>query len=152
MRQLGIAALCGILGTLIAGVLVWLIAINTRSISERWLFAAAVFPILGIALGAALSNRISGAGAWPVTGRRRILFALLGSVLAAFTCYQSYVLLSAIWNGYDFWPLLLGQAALPELSSSGRGAASAAPVLLDVAIGIVIGAWCTDTAVKKKWL
>ena len=154
MRQLGIAAGLGIAGMVLAGLLVWLVAAGTTSISDHWLVAGAVLPVLGVALGAFLSHRLSGGtDPWPVTERnRRIPFAILGGALGALTWYVCYVELAALWNHREFFTLLLDPSAVPTLSSRrGSGSASSAPLLVYVIMGLVVGAWVTDTAIKKNW-
>jgi len=154
MRQLGIAVVFGIVGMVLAAVLVRLVAAGTTSISDSWLTAGAVLPVFGVVLGAFLSHRLSGgADPWPITERtRRIPFAVLGGVLGALTWYVSYVMLAALWNNQDFWALLSDPSAIPTLSSRRRGGtASSTPALMYIAIGLLAGAWVTDYAIKKKW-
>lgn len=154
MRQLGIAIATGIVGMVVAGLLVRFIAIGTTSISDNWLTAAAVLPVIGVVLGTVLSHRLSGgADPWPVTRlARRIPFAVLGGVLGALTWYVCYVMLAALWNDQSFWALFLDPSSVPTLSSRSHGTASSAPALMYIVIGLVGGAWCTDTAIKKTWL
>jgi hypothetical protein len=154
MRQFVIAAVLGIAGMVLAGLLVRVVAAGTTSISDHWLVAGAVLPIFGIVLGAVLSHRLSGgADPWPIAERnRRIPFAVLGGVLGALTWYVCYVMLAALWNNREFWALLLDPSTIPTLSSRrGSGAATSAPALMYVGIGLVVGAWATDSALKKKW-
>lgn len=154
MRQLGIAAALGVVGMVLATLLVQFVAAGTTSISDNWLAAGAVLPVFGVVLGAVLSHRLSGgADPWPITERaRRIPFAVLGGVLGALTWYVCYVMLAALWNNQDFWALLSDPSAIPALSSKRRGgAATGAPILMYVAIGLLAGAWVTDYAIKKKW-
>jgi hypothetical protein len=89
MRQLGIAAVLGVVGMLLAAVLVRFVAAGTTSIADSWSTAGAVLPVFGVVIGAVLSHRLSrGADPWPITDRaRRIPFALLGGVLGALTWY-----------------------------------------------------------------
>jgi len=71
MRQLGIAAALGIVGMILAALLVQVVAAGTTSISDSWLVAGAVLPVFGIVLGAVLSHRLSGgADPWPITDDR----------------------------------------------------------------------------------
>jgi hypothetical protein len=154
MRQLGIAAALGIVGMVLAALLVQVVAAGTTSISDSWLVAGAVLPVFGVVLGAVLSHRLSGgADPWPITeGSRRIPFAILGGVLGALTWYVCYVMLAALWNHQDFWALLSDPSSIPTLSSRRRsGVATSASVLMYVGIGLVAGAWVTDYAIKKKW-
>jgi hypothetical protein len=154
MRQLGIAAALGVVGMVLAAILVNFVAAGTASISDNWLVAGAVLPVFGVVLGAVLSHRLSGgADPWPITERaRRIPFAVLGGVLGALTWYVCYVMLAALWNNQDFWALLSDPSAIPTFSSKRRGGtASSAPVLMYVAIGLLAGAWVTDYAIKRKW-
>jgi hypothetical protein len=154
MRQLAIAALGGIVGMAIAALLVRFVGAGNASISENWLIAAAVLPVFGVTLGAVLSHRLSGgADPWPITSLgRRVPFALLGGILGALTWYTSYAMLSAMWNHLDFWQLVVNPAAIPGLSSQHEGQSSEdAPMLLYVVMGLVAGAWITDTAIKRKW-
>src|SRR5436189_979439 len=154
MRQLGIAAVLGVVGMLLAAVLVRFVAAGTTSIADSWLTAGAVLPVFGVVMGAVLSHRLSGgADPWPITERaRRIPFAILGGVLGALTWYACYVMLAALWNNQDFWALLLDPSAIPTLSSRRRsGVATSAPALMYVGIGLIAGAWVTDYAIKKKW-
>jgi hypothetical protein len=154
MRQLGIAAMLGIVGMVLATLLVQFVATGTTAISNNWLIAGALFPVFGVVLGALLSHRLSdGADPWPITDRtRRIPFAVLGGVLGALTWYGCYVMLAAMWNDQSFWALLLDPSAIPTLSSRRQGGvATSAPALLYVAIGLLAGAWVTDSAIKKKW-
>ena len=154
MRQLGIAAALGVVGMILAAILVKFVAAGTVSISDHWLVAGAVLPVFGVVLGAVLSHRLSGgADPWPITERaHRIPFAVLGGVLGALTWYVCYVLLAALWNNLDFWALLSDPSAIPTLSSRRRGSTgTSAPVLMYVVIGLLAGAWVTDTAIKKKW-
>lgn len=155
MRQLGIAASLGVVGMVLAAILVQFVAAGATSISDNWLVAGAVLPVFGVVLGAVLSHRLSGgADPWPITERaRRIPFAVLGGVLGALTWYVCYVMLAALWNHQDFWALLWDPSAIPTLSSRRHGGtANSAPVLLYVAIGLLAGAWVTDSAIKKKWI
>ena len=72
--------------------------------------------------------------------------------LTALTWYVCYVMLAALWNNQDFWALLLDPSAIPTLSSRHRsGVATSAPALLYVVLGLLAGAWVTDSAIKKKW-
>src|SRR5204863_6353762 len=154
MRQLGIAAVLGVVGMLLAALLVRFVAAGTTSIADSWLTAGAVLPVLGVVLGAVLSHRLSGgADPWPITKLAdRIPFAVLGGVLGALTWYVCYVMLAAMWNTQDFWALLLDPSAIPTLSSRRRsGIATSAPALMYVGIGLIAGAWVTDYAIKKKW-
>src|SRR5829696_7311287 len=98
MRQLGIAAALGVVGSVLAALLVRIVAAGTTSISDSWLVAGAVLPVFGVVLGAVLSHRFSGgADPWPITeGSRRVPFALLGGVLGALTWYVCYVMLAAL--------------------------------------------------------
>jgi hypothetical protein len=154
MRQLAIAAAFGILGAVLAPLLVWFVADGTLSISQNWLAAGAVLPVVGVVSGAVLSHRLSGgADSWPIVDRvRRIPFAVLGGGLGALTWYGCYVMLAAMWNDLNFWTLLSDPSAMPTLSSSDHGGvATSAPVALYIVIGLVAGAWVTDSAIKKKW-
>jgi hypothetical protein len=154
MRQLGIAAALGVVGLLLAALLVRIVAVGTTSISDSWLVAGAVLPVFGVVIGAVLSHRLSGgADPWPITaGSRRIPFAILGGVLGALTWYVSYVMLAALWNNQDFWPLMLDPSTIPTLSSRRRsGVATSASIFMYVGIGLLAGAWVTDYAIKKKW-
>jgi hypothetical protein len=154
MRQLGIAAALGVVGLLLAALLVRIVAAGTTSISDHWLVAGAVLPVFGVVIGAVLSHRLSGgADPWPITeGSRRIPFAVFGGVLGALTWYVCYVMLAALWNNQDFWALALDPSAIPALSSRRRsGVATSAPVLMYVGIGLLAGALVTDYAIKKKW-
>jgi hypothetical protein len=154
MRQIGIAAAFGMVGTVLAALGVRFVAAGTTSISDHWLVAGAVLPIFGIVLGAVLAHRLSGgADPWPITERsRRIPFAVLGGLLGGLTWYVCYVTLASLWNGQDFWALLFDPSTIPTLSSRRRsGVATSAPALLYVGIGLVAGAWITDYAIKKKW-
>lgn len=153
MRQFCLAAILGIVGMILAGVLVRLVAAGTTSISDSWLLAGAVLPVFGVVAGAVLGHRLSGgADPWPIAGRgRRIPFALLGGVLGAATWYLCYVTLAAQWNGKEFWSLLLDPSAVPALSSQRNGTQSDASVWMYMFVGLVAGAWVTDSAVKKKW-
>lgn len=155
MRQLAIAALGGVAGMAIAAILVRYVAAGDTSISENWLVAGAVLPILGVALGAVLGHRVSGgADPWPVTDlARRIPFAILGGILGALTWYVCYATLSSVWNHQDFWQIALNPATIPKLSSQHDGSsATSAPILMYVVIGLAVGAWATDSAIKRKWL
>ena len=154
MRQIAIAAVLGIVGMVLAALGVRFIAAGTTSISDHWLVAGAVLPVFGVVLGAVLAHRLSdGADPWPITERgRRIPFAFLGGLLGGLTWYVCYVMLAALWNNQDFWALLLDPSAIPTLSSRHRsGVATSAPALLYVVLGLLAGAWLTDSAIKKKW-
>jgi membrane associated rhomboid family serine protease len=155
MRQLTFAALGGIAGMAIAAILVRYVAAGDTSISENWLVAGAVLPVFGVVLGTVLAHRLSsGVDPWPVTTlARRIPFAILGGVLGALTWYVCYTTLSSIWNHLNFWQLALNPATIPALSSQHESAsATSAPILMYVVIGLVAGAWVTDSAIKRKWL
>lgn len=153
MRQLGIAALLGIVGSALAAVLVRVIAAGTTSLSENWLIAGSILPVLGVVLGAILAHRISGGvDPWPVTPfSRRIPFAIVGGILGSLTWYASYVELSALWNNQNFLALVLHPSAVPTLSSTnGSGPATDVSILMYPILGLLIGAWVTDTAIKRK--
>jgi hypothetical protein len=155
MRQLAIATLGGIVGMALAAVLVRIVGTGDTSISENWLVAGAVLPVFGIVLGAVAAHRLSGgADPWPVTNfAQRIPLAILGGIFGALTWYVSYAMLSSMWNHLDFWQAALSPMTLPALSSQHEGAsAESAPILLYVVIGLVAGAWVTDSAIKRKWL
>ena len=144
----------GVVGMVLAALLVQFVARGTTSISDNWLSAGAVLPVIGVVLGAVLSHRLSGGSdPWPISERaRRIPFAVLGGVLGALTWYVCYVMLAALWNNQDFWALLSNPSAIPTLSSKRHGGTNtSAPVLMYVVIGLVAGAWVTDYAIKKKW-
>jgi len=64
--------------------------------------------------------------------------------LTALTWYVCYVMLAALWNNQDFWALTLS-------SRHRSGVATGAPALLYVLLGLLAGAWVTDSAIKKKW-
>ena len=154
MRQLGISTILGIVGMVLAGLLVRVIAAGTTSISDNWLVAGAVLPVFGVVLGAVLSHRISGGSdPWPITERsHRIPFAIVGGVLGALTWYVCYVMLAALWNDRDFWTLLLDPSAIPSLSSrKSGGVATSAPIIMYVVLGLIAGTWVTDSAIKRKW-
>jgi hypothetical protein len=154
MRQLGIATILGVVGMVLAVVLVRFIAAGTTSIGDSWLTAGSILPIFGVVLGAVLSHRLSAGGdPWPITEfSKRIPFAVLGGLLGALTWYICYVTLAALWNNQDFWALLMDPSAIPTLSSRRRGgAATSAPPLMYVGIGLLAGAWVTDYAIKKRW-
>jgi hypothetical protein len=154
MRQLAISAALGVVGTVLAVLLVRLLAAGTTSISDRWLIAGSVLPVFAVVLGAVLSHRVSGGSdPWPITElARRVPFALLGGLLGALTWYACYVMLVSVWNDSDFWELLFDPSRIPTLSSKHHGGtATNAPVLLYVTIGLVAGAWVTDSAIKRKW-
>jgi hypothetical protein len=154
MRQLGIAGAFGIIGVIAAGLLVRFIAAGTTSISDGWLVAGAVLPVFGVVFGAFMSHRVSGGeDPWPITERgRRIPFAVLGGLLGALTWYVCYALLSALWSNQDFWALLTDPSQLSTLSSQRRGGtATNTSVLMYVGIGLIAGAWVTDSAIKRKW-
>jgi len=149
------AALGGIVGMAFAAMLVRFVAAGDTSISENWLVAGAVLPVIGVVLGAVLAHQISGGvDPWPVTSlMRRIPFAILGGVLGALTWYICYALLSSIWNHQDFWQLALNPLTIPALTSERAGAnVTEAPVLMYVIIGLVAGVLVTDSAIKRKWL
>ncbi|HLJ65473.1 MAG TPA: hypothetical protein VKT70_15275, partial [Stellaceae bacterium] len=57
-RQLGIAALAGIVGMGLGVLVVWLIVAGSTSISDHWLFGAGMFPVAGIAIGAIVPGRV----------------------------------------------------------------------------------------------
>src|SRR5580704_14911129 len=119
MRQLGFAALLGVIGVVLAGFLVRTVGAGNTSLSENWLVAGAVLPVFGVVLGAVLSHRLSGgADPWPITSlARRVPFAVLGGILGALTWYGCYAMLAAIWNNQNFWALVLNPSAMPMLSS-----------------------------------
>ena len=146
MRQIAIAAVLGIVGMALAALGVRFIAAGTTSISDHWLVAGAVLPVFGVVLGAVVAHRLSdGADPWPITDRgRRIPFAVLGGLLGGLTWYVCYVMLAALWNNQDFWALTLS-------SRHRSGVATSAPALLYVVLGLLAGAWVTDSAIKKKW-
>jgi hypothetical protein len=156
MRQLGLAAIAGILGMILAAVLVRYIAGGDTSISENWIVAGAVLPVMGVAGGTFLSHRISGgADPWPVVGiARRIPFAILCGVLGALTWYISYLMLVAVWNHQSFIALATNPGALPTLYSahdSASASSSPMPYYVYIVIGLVAGAWITDSTIKRKW-
>ena len=153
MRQFGLAAILGIVGMILAGVLVRLVAAGTTSISDSWLLAGAVLPVFGVVVGAVLAHRVSaGRDPWPIASRRRrIPFAVLGGILGAATWYVCYVSLAAQWNGLGFWSLLTDPTAIPTLSSTRNGSQTDASVWMYIAIGLVAGAWVTGSATRKKW-
>jgi hypothetical protein len=154
MRQFLFAATAGIVGMVLAGLLVRIVAAGTTSVSDSWLLAGAVLPVLGVVAGAALSHRLSGSqDPWPITPMaRRVPFIVLGGILGAATWYVCYVTLAAQWNSLNFWSLLLDPSSIPMLSSKRNGSASNASVWMYVAIGFVAGGWVTDSAIKKKWM
>jgi hypothetical protein len=154
MRQLCVAATVGIVGMIMAGLLVRIVAAGSTSISDSWLLAGAVLPVIGVVVGVVLSHRLSGSvDPWPVTGMaRRLPFAVLGGILGAATWYVCYVTLAAQWNGLSFWSLLLDPSSIPMLSSKRNGFESNGSVWMYVGIGLVAGTWVTDSAIKKKWL
>jgi len=153
MRQFSFATAIGIVGMILAGLLVRIVAAGTTSISESWLLAGAVLPVFGVVAGAVLSHRLSaGRDPWPIADRgRRIPFAVLGGILGAATWYVCYVTLAAQWNGLSFWSLLPDPSSLPPLSSKRNGSASDTSVWMYIGLGLVAGAWVTDSAIKKKW-
>ncbi len=154
MRQFCLAAILGIVGMILAGILVRVVVAGSASIGDSWLLAGAVLPVFGVVAGAVLSHRLSaGRDPWPIAGRRRrIPFALLGGILGAATWYLCYVTLAAQWNGMEFWSLLLDPAAVPALSSQRNGTQADTSVWMYMWIGLVAGAWVTDSATRKKWL
>jgi hypothetical protein len=154
MRQLVFAAALGLIGVILAGILVRIVGAGSTSISENWLTAGAVLPVFGVVVGVVLAHRLSGgADPWPITAfSRRIPFAVLGGVLGALTWYGCYVMLAAMWNDQSILTLLLDPSSIPGLSSAGHdGMSFDAPVSLYVVIGLVAGAFVTDSAIRRKW-
>ncbi len=153
MRQLGFAAVVGIIGVILAAILVRIVGAGNTSLSENWLTAGAVLPVIGVVIGAVLSHRLSGgADPWPIAPlSRRVPFSVLGGLLGAATWYGCYVMLAAMWNDRSFLALLLDPTSIPTLSSGDNGNVSDAPVLLYVALGLVAGTFVTNSAIRRKW-
>jgi hypothetical protein len=154
MRQLAIATAFGVVGLILAVLIVGFVAKDGSSISDRWLVAGAVLNVIGMVIGAVLAPRFSkGTDPWPIVElRRRIPYILVGALIGALNWYACYVQLAAVWNHVDYWTLFFDPNLLPTLSSTGRsGRSTDAPVLMYIILGALAGGWVTDSGIKKKW-
>ncbi|MBI4417988.1 MAG: hypothetical protein HY563_04370 [Ignavibacteriales bacterium] len=158
MRPWVLGLALGLVGVLLSSLLIWWLASSDTSFSSRWLTVSILLPLGGVYLGWEKERKAeAGSPQEQNPGGSRVIYIVLGTLLAGLTQYLTFIVASGIWNAdmidpshSGFFYQLFHPDSLPSLSDTRSGGSSTESGWVGMTlIGVFVGGFVMVYLTRK---